>query len=91
MVILEEFIKVIIKDLVAFDSLEKREEPLSLRIPGYTLENSGFGNWVCESKHLPDYIWKLSSMEILSLYLRIFVWTYEENVELFGKNFESIR
>ena len=73
------------KDLVVFDSLEEGRAFVA-QIPGYTLEKEdSFDVEYFNPKNLP-IIWRLSSMEILSLYLdfRLILrkmWT------LFGKKF----
>ena len=73
------------KDLVVFETLEEGKAFVA-QIPGYTLENEdGFEMEYFNPKNLP-IIWRLSSMEILSLYLdfRLILrkmWT------LFGKRF----
>ena len=73
------------KDLVLFETLEEGREFVA-QIPGYTLETRIVLKWSILIQKIYRIIWRLSSMEILSLYLdfRLILrkmWT------LFGKKF----
>ena len=73
------------KDLVVFETLEEGKAFVA-QIPGYTLENEdGFEMEYFNPKNLP-IIWRLSSMEILSLYLG-FRFILKKTWTLFGKKF----
>ena len=85
MVILELYQNDFSKDLVVFDSLEEGKAFVA-QIPGYTLEiEDGFEMEYFNPK-IYRIIWKLSSMEILSLYLDSHL-NLKKMSRLFGKKF----
>ena len=89
MVILELYQGDYQKDLVAFDSLEEGKSLLSLKIPGYTLENEdGFEVEYVNPKHLPDYMEIVFNGNIVTL--SRFSFEPEENVEIIWKEISNL-